>query len=432
MAAPSGMPPVAIGATLPSRLTGRRRWLAGAALGAAALALPGCVRRPDLVRLACIDPLTGPAADVGRNSLRTWQFLSERLGAEANPAGLRFQVAGFDNKGSPQESLHALRAAIDQGFRVILQGNGSGVAATLAAAIERHNERFPERGVVFLNYAAMDPALTRERCSFWHFRIDPDTAMKTQAMATFLAQDTPWRRVALFNQNYAHGQQVSSWFRRKVDELGGGLQVVSDDLHPAFVMRDYIPWVRRLQASGAQVLVTGNWGVDLLRLIEAMQSEGLDMPVFGYYTHLSGVPTLLASGKRTMPVLQVGASHTNQPGPLAPLMQAFRARFRDDLVVTSAYDGLVLLAQAMARAGSSSATDLARQMSGMTFDGFDGPVTLRSGDHQLQKGLYINRWQRTDSVHPFGAEGTDHTFAPVRHFDGVAVSQPAQCGMVRR
>ncbi len=413
-------------------LIGRRRWLTAAALGAASVALPGCVRQGDVVRLAYIDPLSGPAADVGRNGLRTWQFLAERLNADENPAGLKFEVAGFDNKGSPQESLHALRAAIDQGFRVVLQGNGSGVAATLVSAIERHNERFPRRGVILLNYAAMDPALTRERCSFWHFRIDADTAMKTQALVTFLAQDTPWRRVALLNQNYAHGQQVSSWFRRKVEEFGEGLEVVSDDLHPAFVMRDYIPWVRRVQAAGAQVLVTGNWGVDLQRLIEAMNREGLRLPVLGYYTHLSGLPALLADMARPMPVYQVGASHTNQPGPLAPLMQSFRSRHREDLVVTSAYDGLVLLAQAMARAGSSAATDLARQLSGMTFEGFDGPVTLRSADHQLQKGLYINRWQRTDAVHPVGAGGTDHTFAPLRHFDGVAVSQPAQCGMVRR
>ena len=121
------------------RSPGRRRWLAGAALGAASLALPACVRRDHVVRLAYIDPLSGPAADVGRNGLKTWQFLAARLGSELNPAGLRFEVAGFDNKGSPQESLHALRAAIDQGFRIVLQGHGSGVAATLSSAIERHN-----------------------------------------------------------------------------------------------------------------------------------------------------------------------------------------------------------------------------------------------------------------------------------------------------
>lgn len=411
---------------------GRRRWLTGAALGAAALALPGCVRRADVVRLAYIDPLSGPASDVGRNGLRTWQFLADRLDAAANPAGVRFAVAGFDNKGSPQESLHALRAAIDQGFRVVVQGNGSGVAAALSSAIERHNERFPQRAVLLLNYAAMDPALTRERCSFWHFRIDADTAMKTQALVTYLTQDTPWRRIALLNQNYAHGQQVSGWFRRKADEAGDGLEVVSDDLHPAFILRDFTPWVRRVQASGAQALVTGNWGVDLQRLIEALQEEGIALPVFGYYTQLPGVPSLLAETRRPMPVFQVGASHTNQPGPLAELMQGFRLRYGEDLVVTSAYDGLALLAQAMALVGSFDITEMARRMSGMTFNGFDGPVTLRSADHQLQKGLYINRWQRTDSVHPVGAEGTDHTFAPVRHFDGVAVSQPAQCGMVRR
>lgn len=413
-------------------LIGRRRWLTAAALGVAGVALPGCVRQPDVVRLAYIDPLSGPAADVGRNGLRTWQFLAGQLNADENPAGLRFEVAGFDNKGSPQESLHALRAAIDQGFRVVLQGNGSGVAATLASAIERHNERFPRRGAILLNYAAMDPALTRERCSFWHFRIDADTAMKTQALVTYLVQDTPWRRVALLNQNYAHGQQVSSWFRRKAEEVGEGLNVVSDHLHPAFILRDFAPWVRRARDSGAQVLVTGNWGVDLQRLFDSLKDEGIDLPVFGYYTHLPGIPVRLAAAEQPMSVFQVGASHTNQPGRLGQLMQAFARRYREDLVVTSAYDGLVMLARAMAQVDRTSAIDIARQMSGMGFEGFDGPVTLRSADHQLQKGLYINRWQRTDAVHPVGAEGTDHTFAPVRHFDGVAVSQPAQCGMVRR
>ncbi|MDO9292293.1 MAG: ABC transporter substrate-binding protein, partial [Hydrogenophaga sp.] len=81
-----------------------------------------------VVRIAFIDPLSGPAADIGRNSLRSWQFMAEQLAGPGNPAGVRFVVAGFDNKGSPKESLDALKAAIDQGFRYVVQGNGSGVA----------------------------------------------------------------------------------------------------------------------------------------------------------------------------------------------------------------------------------------------------------------------------------------------------------------
>ncbi|HOT83623.1 MAG TPA: hypothetical protein PLQ12_10025, partial [Candidatus Defluviicoccus seviourii] len=41
-------------------------------------------------------------------------------------------------------------------------------AAALIDAIGKHNEREPERRVLFLNYSAVDPILTNEKCSFWH------------------------------------------------------------------------------------------------------------------------------------------------------------------------------------------------------------------------------------------------------------------------
>ena len=66
------------------------------------------------VRIAFIDLLSGPMSDVGRNGLRSWRFMAETMPRNAGP---RFVVAGFDNKGSPQESLNALKAAVDQSFR---------------------------------------------------------------------------------------------------------------------------------------------------------------------------------------------------------------------------------------------------------------------------------------------------------------------------
>jgi hypothetical protein len=62
-----------------------------------------------------------------------------------------------------------LRAAIDDGAQVVLQGNSSATAAVLIEAINKHNEREPGKRVLFLNYSAVDPILTNEKCSFWHF-----------------------------------------------------------------------------------------------------------------------------------------------------------------------------------------------------------------------------------------------------------------------
>lgn len=382
------------------------------------------------VRIAFIDPLSGPASDIGHNSLKSWQFVAERLSGAGNPAGVRFLIAGFDNKGSPQESLNALKAAIDQGFRYVVQGNGSGVTAALSDAITRHNHRAPGKAVVLINYAAMDPALTREKCSFWHFRIEPDTAMKMRAIAMFLKQRPEMRKVYLLNQNYAHGQQFSRFFREAVAEQGLPIEVVGDELHPPFRLDDFKSHVDRVKASGAQALVSGNWGSDLTHLVRSLQAQKSTLPLLGYYPALKDVPTELAQGAVAFPVYQVAQTHTNTGGDVGRIATEFRARFGEDFVVSASRDGLVMLGQAIAQAASIDPLAVARQLSGLHFEGSGGPVTLRADDHQLQAGLFISRWQTVDARFPLAAEATGHTFAPVMRLEAAQLTRPNGCQML--
>lgn len=406
-------------------------WIAA---GLGALAAPVGAAGPlvgQRVRLAYIDPLTGPAAAIGRNGLRTWQFMADALAGEGNPAGVRLTVAGFDNKGSPQESVNALKAAIDQGFRYIIQGNGSGVASVIVEAVERHNQRYPERAVLYINYAAMDPGLTREQCSYWHVRIDADTAMKTQALARYFADQSGLERVYLLNQNYAHGQQVSSYLQAALKRLAPQIRVVGDDLFTPFQDHDFAPHVNRAMALGAQALVTGNWASDLQSLVSCMIQEKSSTPLYAYYPSLPGVPETLAHAKRRFPVYQVASGHTSQPGPLRALAQAFRRETGEDLVVYAAYDGVSMLIHAMRFAESVDAARVAGRISGMLFNGFNGPVQVSPNDHQLQKGVYLSRWQEVSAEHPVSAGGTGFTFAPLRYFEAGQLLAPLQCQMRR-
>ena len=140
-----------------------------------------------VVKMAWIDPLSGLMAPVGTNQLKSAQFFAEKFSA-TNPAGVKFEVVGMDNKLSPTESLNALKAATDQGVRYIIQGNGSSVALALVDAINKYNERNPGKEVVYMNEAAVDPDLTNSKCSFWQFRLDADTTMKMEAMTTFIKE----------------------------------------------------------------------------------------------------------------------------------------------------------------------------------------------------------------------------------------------------
>lgn len=176
---------------------------------AVALALSAPLTMADTIKIAYIDPLSGPFAPVGQNILNSFQYVADKANAEGWAGPHKFEVVGFDNKSSPQESLSVLKTVIDKGFRYITQGNGSGAGLALEDAVNKYNERNPGKEIVYLNHAAVDPDMTNSKCSFWHFRFDSNSDMKMESLTTYMAQDKNIKKVYIIGQNYSFGQQVT-------------------------------------------------------------------------------------------------------------------------------------------------------------------------------------------------------------------------------
>ncbi|HEX7812597.1 MAG TPA: ABC transporter substrate-binding protein, partial [Burkholderiales bacterium] len=158
----------------------------------------------DPIRIGLIEALSGPMAVQG-------EYVSHHLHAavdELNAAGgvlggRKFEAVDFDSKLSPHEGLIALKNGLDKGIVYYTQGLGSSVGIAISEAIAKHNARNPQRPALFLNYGALDPALTNEKCHFWHFRFDPNTDMRVAALTAYLAGQPRIKKVYLFNQDYA-------------------------------------------------------------------------------------------------------------------------------------------------------------------------------------------------------------------------------------
>jgi branched-chain amino acid transport system substrate-binding protein len=380
------------------------------------------------VKIGFIDPLSGAFANVGQNQLKAWQFMGEEFNKK-NAAGVKFEFVSFDNKGSPQESLNVLKAAIDQGIRYVVQGNGSGAAAAILDAVNKHNERNPGKEVVYLNYAAVDPDLTNSKCSYWHFRLDADTSMKMEALTSFMKDQADVKKVYIIGQNYSHGQQVSRYFKEAMARKRPDVQIVGDDLHPIGQVKDFAPYVAKIKASGADSVVTGNWGQDLTLLVKAATDAGLNVNFYTYYASTSGVPTALAAGVGGK-VRMVAYSHNSVPG-IQKYQDDFKKRFNDDWYTQATYNGMVMLTEGMARAKSTDPVKVAAAMEGLKFKGFQGEVEMRKTDHQLQQGLYISEWRKADAKHPYSVENTGWNFQEVRAIESYVASTPTSCQMKR-
>ena len=401
-----------------------------AACTIAVCASAALAQKGETVRIAFMDPLSGPFASTGQNQLKSWQFVAERFSGAKNPAGVKFEVVGFDNKGSPQESLNTLKAAIDQGFRYVTQGNGSGAALAISDAVAKHNERNPGKELVYLNYAAVDPALTNEKCDYWHFRLDADTTMKMEALTSFMKDQPKVKKVFLINQNYSHGQQVSRYFKEGMARKRPDVQIVGDDLHPLGQVKDFAPYVAKIKQSGADAIVTGNWSQDLTLLVKALNDAGLKLPMYTYYAGVTGTPTVLAAGGDSE-VYVVAYAHSNHTGELGAMTTEFKKKFNDDYYTFATYNGIQLMGAAMAKAQSTNPVKVAAALEGLTVKSFAGEVQMRKSDHQLQQSMFITKWQKVDKANPYSVENTGYTFVPVKQLEPYVSSTPTSCQMKR-
>jgi len=365
-------------------------------LSAAVLApmLSAGARAEETIKIAFIEGLSGPFANVGEIGLRHYQLAAEAVNARGGVlGGVKFEIVPFDHKTSPQEAQLVFKQAADQGIRYIAQGNGSSVALALSDAVAKHNERNMQKSVIFLNYAAVDPALTNDKCNFWHFRFDADGDMKMQALTNYMAQQKNIKKVYLINQDYSFGQAVTKAARAMLAAKRPDIEIVGDDLHPLGKVKDFAPYVAKIKSSGADSVITGNWGNDLALLVKAGKEAGLKADYYTYYTGAAGAVTAFGEAGAGH-VKQVTSWHSNIGGKQAGDHNTeYRARFpevKDDLYYSSIRESINALALAIEKAKSADPAKVALALENLKFEDDSGEVTIRADNHQLVQPLYIS------------------------------------------
>src|ERR1700728_2590766 len=248
-----------------------------------ALLSGGTAWAEDTVKIGYIDPLSGGGASVGEVGFKTFQFLADELNAKGGILGKKVEIVPLDNKTNPQESLIQAQKAIDSGIRYITQGNGSSVAGALSDFVTKFNDRNPGKEILYFNYAAVDPSLTNDKCSFWHFRWDANSDIKMEALTNYMKTTPSIKNIYLINQDYSFGQSVRTTARSMLAAKRPDIKIVGDELHPLLKITDFAPYIAKIKASGADTVVTGNWGQDFALLLKAAADAGLKVNWYTYY-----------------------------------------------------------------------------------------------------------------------------------------------------
>ena len=424
-------------------------WLFCSAQAASPGAFAAVTAQPaaEPIRIALIEGLSGPFGNAGeavyRNLLWATERINQRGGVRLAGSARPLQIVRHDSKGSNEEALTLLRAALDSGITFVAQGNSSATAAVLVDALDKHNAREPQRRALLLNYSAVEPALTNAHCSYWHFRFDANADMRLTALTDVLRDDKTVTRVYLIGQDYSFGQQFARSARQLLGAKRPDIDIVGDELHPIGRIKDFLPYAAKIKASAAQAVLTGNWGNDLTLLVRALREAGADAKLYTFYGNALGAPAAVGDAGVGR-VLAVAEWHPNVGGPASEAYYgAFRRRFpdpRDDYVHVRMAVLVEMLAAAIERAGSTEAAAVAQALEGARFDGRMAgmagltlhPATMRAADHQLQQPLVVSIMERVGTpgvLHD--VEGSGYGFRTVRTDDAAALTLPHQCRMAR-
>lgn len=345
----------------------------------------------DSIKLAYIVGLSGPYALPGEERVKTLQLAADLVNARGGVLGGRkLEIVPLDNKGNPQEALIVLRHAIDQDIRFVT-ASVSNIAHAVSDAVVKYNARNPDRPVIFLDLSGLDPALTEANCNFWHFRFEAHSDMQVHVLTEYMAKQASVHKVYLLNQDYAYGQAVSRAARAMLAAKRPDIEIVADELVPLGKVRDFAPYVAKIKASGADSVVTGNWGTDLTLLIKASNETGLKAT---FYTLLAGIPgTPVAIGSMgANRVKTVAPWHINAADAgWKKTLHAGKLKYQSlsNLDYLPSFRLVDMLATAINTVGSLNAHKIATTLEGLHYPGPSGDSWMRPEDHQMMVPIYL-------------------------------------------
>jgi branched-chain amino acid transport system substrate-binding protein len=229
-----------------------------------------------------------------------------------------------------------------------------------------------------------------------------------EALTNYMKPRANIKKIYLINQDYSFGQAVRAGARKMLNAKRPDIEIVGDEVHPLLKVTDFSPYIAKIKASGADSVITGNWGQDIALLIKAAADAGLQVDWYTYYAGGTGGPTAIKQANLPDRVFSIAEGVPNDPyGPAREFEKAFRAKVGVSLFYPRAVNEIRMFVKAADEAKSVEPVKVAAKLDGMkvtVYNGGDG--FMRSDDHQFFQPMYISSFGPITKDQPFEEENT--------------------------
>ncbi len=400
---------------------------------AAALSLLATAASAEQLKIATIESFSGPGADIGVVWAEGIRYGVDRVNAAGGFDGQPIKLLEYDDQTTPGGASDKLRTAIAEGARIIISGAPSFIAAQVDEDIRKYNLRNPGKEVIYYSVGSESYDLTASKCQFWFFRMISNPYVRIKALVRVMKeQDVLGAKVYSINQNYAYGMQMQQAQAQSVK--ANGAEIVDATLHDVAKIQDFSPYIAKIKASGADTILSGNWGNDLILLMKAANNAGLKARFGG--TNIDNVGVIGSAGEAALGAYQASPYNAEAGG------EAGKA-FADDYKAKTGHQpvfsatgalGVMMLGEALKKvtpaSGPIDIKKIALAIEDTKFQTPLGEVSVRAADHQAIIPIAVSVVSK-DAM--YKADGTDMGLKLVKVVSGpdAAVDVDPACHMER-
>jgi len=318
---------------------------------------------------------------------------------EANDAGgllgKKIELVVEDNQMKGEIAVRKLKKMIlKDRVKVIIQGSSSSVGGAIA-------QQMPRYKTIYLDVGAEAIGITGENFNPYVFRTCLNVGMHVKGLAQYFGKKG-YKRVFLINQDYSWGHDVAMFYEKFIKEISPDTQIVGKEFHPVF-NKDFAPYISKIIASGADYVITGNWGTDLAQVIIQGRQMGLKVPYGTCFLDDDSVAKI--AGEASLGCIQ---SNMYLLGVDTTKARAFEQTFYKSsggkwpsFVLMGGYVGTKMYMEAVKKAGTFDTEAVIKAFEGMSWEGPVGTLTMRKEDHQNQSPVVIGEVVEKTSYYDF-------------------------------
>ncbi|MGD0918626.1 MAG: ABC transporter substrate-binding protein [Thermodesulfobacteriota bacterium] len=331
------------------------------------------------IRILILHPLSGPAKASGEQWVLGARFAVDETNAQGGVLGRKVELISEDSQLKPEVAMSKAQKYLLEGRADIILGAGSNIVKPLQDLTKEYN--------ILLVMAAHSDDETGKNFTYNAVRPTWNTSMMARTLVAYAAKNLPYKKFYLLNQDYSYGRDYGAALKREIARQIPGGQIVADDYHP-LMSKDLSPFFTKIKNSGAEAIISSDWGLDISVLLKQRLDLGIKAVVLG--PALADRAVILENPDASLNNIAVD---TYFPTVNTKESIAFVSDWKKwykgaeypepTSIAAREYIGIKFILEGVKKAGSVEVNKLVPALEGLRMKSVIGEIYMRVCDHQL-------------------------------------------------